>query len=96
MARESGLPVVLVIDDDAGRRVHVAAILRRNGYACASTSPARGALEFAAQMKPDLVLARRRESAEDAAGLLVDVKRVLPAARVVLFSPSLQRVEGPG
>ena len=96
MATQAGRPVVLVIDDDAGRRVHVASILRNNGYPCASTSPAPGALEFAARLKPDLVLARRGESARDADVLLVDVKRVLPAARVVLFAPAARppSVEG--
>jgi len=85
MKREGGLPVVLVIDDAAEHRLHLVTLLRKNGYPCASTSPAPGALEFAARMKPDLVLARRPESASASTRLLVDVKRVLPAARVVLF-----------
>ena len=85
MKPEGGLPVVLVIDDDPDHRLHLVSILRDNGFPCASTSPAPGALEFAARMKPDLVLARRRESASESSRLLVDVRRVLPAARVVLF-----------
>jgi DNA-binding NtrC family response regulator len=85
MNRKDGLPVVLVIDDDVDHRLHLVSILRRNGFPCASTSPAPGALEVAARMKPNLVLARRGENETESSRLLGDVRRVLPAARVLLF-----------
>ena len=85
MKRASGLPVVLVVDDDVDHRLNVVSILRRNGFPCASTSPAPLALAVAARMNPNLVLARRRGSETESSRLLGDVRRVLPAARVMLF-----------
>lgn len=83
--RKPGLPVVLVVDDDVDHRLNLVSILRENGYPCASTSPAPLALEVAARLNPHLVLARRRGSEQESSRLLGDVRRVLPAARVILF-----------
>src|SRR5688572_10040932 len=82
--RKTGLPVVLVVDDDVDHRLNLVAILRRNGFPCASTSPAPLALAVAARMNPNLVLARRRDNETDSSRLVGDVRRVLPAARVLL------------
>jgi CheY-like chemotaxis protein len=75
-------PVVLVIDDDAGERLRVAALLRENGYACAAASPGAGALALAARVKPRLVLARR-----GASRLLAELGRLLPGATIATFDP---------
>jgi len=75
-------PVVLVIDDDAGERLRVAALLRESGYACAAAPSGAGALALAARVKPRLVLARR-----GAARLLAELGRLLPDVRIATFDP---------
>jgi UDP-3-O-acyl N-acetylglucosamine deacetylase len=79
-------PLILVVDDDAGIRKSLAAILTDEGYRVEAASSGAGALEFAAAEVPDLVLLDIWMPGMDGLESLSKLKAAHPELPVVMIS----------
>lgn len=81
----SGLRV-LVVDDEFPIAFSLSQVLQRAGYATQTATAGREALKLAASFMPDLLLTDYAMPGMDGLSLAVEVKKMLPACRIVLLS----------
>jgi DNA-binding response OmpR family regulator len=79
-------PVVLVVDDESVIADTIAEILKRSGYAAITAYDGEEALESALTMPPELLLTDVMLPGMSGIELAVQVRRIFPECRILLFS----------
>lgn len=77
---------VLVVDDNADAREMIATMLRTAGYKVSLASDGAEGLERYAELRPELVLADIFMPGMDGIGMIREIRRKFPEARIIAMS----------
>jgi CheY-like chemotaxis protein len=87
IAASSGMPVILVVDDEPDMRENMLRILHRGHYACVTAADGREALALLdLGTPPDLILTDVRMPGPDGLALAREARRLVPDVPVVLVT----------
>src|SRR5436190_11241599 len=81
--REEAMSHVLVVDDNADARELLATMLRTAGYDVSVAADGREGLERYAELRPSLVLADIFMPGMDGIGMIREIRREFPDARII-------------
>ena len=86
MTGESGLPSILVVDDDRSNLESVERIFAKEGFAVRTAGDGQAALELVRAARPDVIVSDLMMPGLDGAALLRTVKAMAPEVEVVLMT----------
>lgn len=87
-------PLVLLVDPNGDTLTTLYSILDREGCLVATSHPDVDALRYVAAHQPDVALVGRHPEDAPARLLPIQIRRLSPKTRVLLFDPSLPWKEG--
>lgn len=80
------IPKILVVDDEVGIRLTLAAILERQGYETAVAGSGEEAVQMASSFQPDCIVSDVVMGAMNGIEAAVEILRTLPNCKVLLLS----------
>ena len=79
-------PAVLIVDDEKVIADTLTAIFNRSGYAAMAAYDGKSALEFAANVPPELMITDVMMPGMNGIDLAITLEKLLPACKILLFS----------
>ena len=86
MLHSPGMSRVLVVDDNADAREMIATMLRTAGYDVSLAADGKEGVERYAELRPALVLADIFMPGMDGIGMIREIRRKFPDARIIAMS----------